>query len=168
MPEITAETLHEYFDYQPTTGKIIWKKRRPGRASKAGKEAGTISKARPGCPYRVLSLFRKKLYAHRVAWMLTHGEIPDGLCIDHIDGDGLNNRIENLRLVTRTENQRNSKVPSNNSSGHMNVQHYAKGFLVQVAGKYIGYYKDITKAMSARDKAYKDMGFHPNHGRKSA
>ena len=168
MKEVTLSDLHEYFDYCPLTGKITWKKKRPGRAAKVGGEAGTISTYRPGCPYRALTLFHKKLYAHRVAWLMTYGEIPNGLCIDHVDGDGLNNRLKNLRAVTLSENQRNSRAPKRSLSGHMNVHPYKGGLLVQVAGKHIGFFRDINEAVKARDKAHQEMGFHPNHGRKVA
>lgn len=47
----------------------------------------------------------QNLKAHRVVWFLHHGTMPD--CIDHIDGDRSNNRIENLRAVTRKENSQN-------------------------------------------------------------
>lgn len=44
---------------------------------------------------------------HRVIWFMHHGIIPDGMEIDHIDRDKLNNSIENLRLVTREGNCHN-------------------------------------------------------------
>ena len=46
-----------------------------------------------------------------------HGHIDDTMQIDHIDGNPVNNRIENLRLVTRSQNQHNQKIPKNNTSG---------------------------------------------------
>ena len=168
MKEVTLSHLHAYFKYSPSTGQVTWKKKRPGRASKVGAEAGTVSTHRPGCPYRALTLFHKKLYAHRVAWMLTYGDIPEGLCIDHIDGDGLNNRLENLRAATLSDNQRNSRAPRRSSSGHMSIHRHKGGLMVQVAGKYIGFFQNINEAVQARDKAQQEMGFHPNHGRKAA
>lgn len=46
--------------------------------------------------------------AHRLIWEMFNGPIPDDMLIDHIDGDTLNNRIENLRLATRQQNNANS------------------------------------------------------------
>lgn len=63
--------------------------------------------------------------AHRIIWEMFNGDIPEGMLVDHIDGDTLNNRIENLRLATRTQNNANSK-------GHGN---YPKG-VVKVGSKY--------------------------------
>lgn len=166
--KVPVEALREHFSYDPATGVIAWKKKRHGRGCKVGQEAGTVSVARGGCAYRVITIFQKKLYAHRVAWVLAGNEIPEGLCIDHIDGDGLNNRLDNLRLVTLSANQRNSKEPKNNSTGHMNIHHHKGGLKVQVAGKHIGFFQCLKEAIKARDEAHKEMGFHPNHGRKAA
>ena len=166
--KVPAETLKEYLAYNPETGVISWKKKRHGRGCQIGAEAGTVSVARGGCAYRVITLLQKKLYAHRVAWILAGKALPDDLCIDHIDGDGQNNKLANLRLVTLSDNQRNSRAPKNNSTGHMNIRHHKGGIMVQVAGKHIGFFHSIDDAITARDKAHKDMGFHPNHGRNAA
>ena len=52
---------------------------------------------------------RVREYAHRLVWYMFNGQIPDGLMIDHIDLDKSNNRIENLRLITKSGNSQNSK-----------------------------------------------------------
>ncbi len=54
---------------------------------------------------------------HRVIWELTHGVIPDNYVIDHIDGDSLNNSIDNLRAVSSETNSRNRCINKNNSTG---------------------------------------------------
>ena len=45
--------------------------------------------------------------AHRVIWFMFYGEIPEGMLVDHINGDRSDNRIENLRLVNHTDNSQN-------------------------------------------------------------
>lgn len=60
------------------------------------------------------------LKAHRVVWFLHHGTVPD--CIDHIDGNRSNNRIENLRATTRADNSTNQ---------------VGKGYTLAKDGKYV-------------------------------
>lgn len=62
------------------------------------------------------------LKAHRVIWMLHHGEIPNLLEIDHVDGNRSNNLIENLRLVPHANNCRNRKLSITNTSGVVGVK----------------------------------------------
>lgn len=63
-------------------------------------------------------LISKAAYrCHRVVWFLCKGEDPYGFEIDHIDGNPWNNKIENLRKVTRETNVRNAKKRKDNDSG---------------------------------------------------
>lgn len=50
----------------------------------------------------------KEYRAHRIIWEMHNGPIPEGMLVDHIDRDVYNNRIENLRLATRQQNNANS------------------------------------------------------------
>lgn len=50
---------------------------------------------------------REWFYVHRLVYEIFCGEIPEGLVIDHVDGDKNNNRLENLRVCTQKENQNN-------------------------------------------------------------
>ena len=60
--------------------------------------------------YWVITIDGKHQYAHRLAWIYINGEIPKGMVIDHIDGDGRNNKISNLRVATHRENTRNNRI----------------------------------------------------------
>ena len=56
-------------------------------------------------------------YEHRVVWEEAYGPIPEGLIIDHKNGDVRDNSLDNLRLVTYSQNSMNSKISSRNTSG---------------------------------------------------
>lgn len=111
----SADYLRACFDYEPETGVLRWKERPLGHfASKrawkawntrnAGTEAGRIIHL----GYRLVRL-GAQFYAHRLIWALVTGEDPGRLQIDHINGDTSDNRWDNLRLVTHSENQKNRK-----------------------------------------------------------
>lgn len=116
--KVTPEILRQLLRYEPETGKLFWLERGPKwfsdkpvgqqhnanawNAKYAGKEAFT-SVGFNG--YRQGSVFRQGMNLHRVAWAIHHGEWPDH--IDHINRDRLDNRICNLRSVTKAENAKN-------------------------------------------------------------
>ena len=91
---ITANNVHDLFNYRD--GKLFWQK--------SGKEAGHQDKK----GYRRITSSKKKWLAHRVIYLMHHGVWPE-IC-DHIDQDPTNNRIENLRSVTKSENNLNNKA----------------------------------------------------------
>lgn len=64
---------------------------------------------------------------HRIIWEMFNGEIPDNMFVDHIDRIKSNNRIDNLRLVTREGNMRNARKSSNNKSGVTGVMLHDDG-----------------------------------------
>ena len=61
---------------------------------------------------------------------------PNGTKVDHIDGNGLNNTDENLRICTHAENTRNRKMNKNNTTGFRGVRRSGKKFIAVV--KYYG------------------------------
>lgn len=78
---------------------------------------------------KIIRLNKKMFLLHRLIWESAYGKIPDDLCIDHIDGNPLNNKLANLRLVTHKQNMENvSKARTDNRVG-------AKGVKLQ-GGKY--------------------------------
>lgn len=70
-----------------------------GRITRTDRKGGLGSKDKDG--YLILKVKGKRLKAHRVAWLLNYGEFPEGE-IDHINRDRTDNRIENLRIASRT------------------------------------------------------------------
>jgi hypothetical protein len=152
----------EFLSYEPDTGKLLWKVYRGGLGGRPGDEAGSIKQCGR---YRSFFLKGKRYYTHRVIWEMINGSIPEGLCIDHIDGNGLNNRIQNLRIATLSVNQRNRKMVKTNKIGIQGVHPLKGGFSVQCANEYIKFTKDFFEACCARKSAEVRMGFHINHGR---
>jgi hypothetical protein len=178
MNEIPAKDWAELLFYNPRTGRLFWrpraeeKDRRDKRWNSmfAGKEAGT-----PCLGYRYLFYNGRKYLAHRVIWAIAYGEYPR-FFIDHINGKRSDNRLANLRDVTRGENQKNMTLPKNNKSGVMGVSWYSKEkkwvaeiSTGRVAGKRnsvrLGRFDDKNDAIAARKAAEIALGYHPNHGR---
>lgn len=138
----------------------------------ANKQAGNVfrpSKSRTR--YIRIKLNGKSIYAHRVIWTMIKGDIPSGMMVDHINGDGLDNRIENLRLVTPVESARNMPMQFRRTGSHHGVKkaHFGGGWAayIGVSNKeiYLGTFKTVDEAISARKRAELDYGFNKNHGR---
>lgn len=120
--------------------------------------------------YMRFSYNYKKFYVHRVVWEIHHGNIPNGFEIDHINQNKLDNRIENLRLVSHIDNNKNKGLNKNNTSGFVGVcwdKRSSKWFsYITVNSKQIslGLFKEKDKAISARKEANLFYGFSENHG----
>ena len=111
--------FNELFNYKD--GNLYWAVNKGSRAM-AGSRAGTPN----GRGYRQVIVDGKKILEHRIIYEMHNGPIPDGMQIDHINGIRDDNRIENLRVVTQSENQHN--------------QREAKGFCFDKAtGKFQAY-----------------------------
>lgn len=95
--------IKELFNYDPETGILRWIGSRSNRV-KYLDIAGTIGKS----GYLMVGILDKRYQVHRVIWFYMYGKWPDG-DIDHINGIKTDNRIENLRDVTRSVNKQNIK-----------------------------------------------------------
>lgn len=168
---ITQGRLKQVLRYDSETGEFVWIHHDDHRvAGKVlGKIAGTIAAfSNSKKPYRKIAIDGKPFFAHRLAWFYVHGYFPSQ--IDHIDGDGTNNRITNLREVSPRENSHNMRRHSRNVSGTSGVSWHAGArkwqARIQIDGKPIslGLYHDINKAIEVRKLTEVRAGYHTNHG----
>ena len=145
---LTQARLKEFLHYSPDTGVFTHIKPRGG--IRVGDMAG-----RKCHGYLQISIDGKRYLAHRLAWLYIHGEFPPN-CIDHVNRDRADNRIVNLRLATRGENQQNQSMHSNNTSGYQGVCWHKKTgkwmARIKLNGKesYLGLFADIADAVAAR------------------
>jgi hypothetical protein len=169
-----ASDLNERLAYDPESGVLTWKERPLGHFKQrqywlrwnklfAGSVAGTISSN----GYVVIEMDGVAHKAHRLAWQMTHGDLPK--FIDHINGDRGDNRIENLRPASGSGNARNRKTQGNNTSGIKGVVSERGKWKAQLSinRKHLslGYFSTKEEAgravRSAREKLH---GKFCNHG----
>lgn len=151
----------EYLKY--LDGVLYWSKSRSN--VKTGSVAGRVSNG-----YISIKLNGKEYQAHRIVWEMHKGKIPSGLVVDHINHNRTDNRIGNLRLVTKKENSKNRSKPSNSRSGVVGVRWYApRGkyraeIMVNRKTIFLGYFCTIIDAKAERLRAERRFKFHENHG----
>lgn len=134
---ISQELLQKIFDYKD--GHLYWKKN--------NKKAGGLHNKKG---YEKIMINSVRHYTHKIVFFYHYGYMPE--IIDHIDRNPSNNKIENLREVTRSQNQINRKIFKNNKSGHKNVTWNKKDCKWRVYLRlnnkqmYFGSYYDIDYA----------------------
>ncbi|MBA1156933.1 HNH endonuclease [Microvirga mediterraneensis] len=111
-PLPSVDALKRALEYFPDTGVIVWRRREDRGKDWNAHYAGKIAGCNSGNGYLQIRFEGKGYRYHRVAWALHHGEDPGDSLIDHADGNPLNNCISNLRLASRSDNQRNCKAQS--------------------------------------------------------
>lgn len=167
----TPAMLRQLLTYNPDTGELFWIYRKiemfaTKRAHStwnsrfANKRAFTAVDRMHG--YHVGNVNYKLCMAHRVIWALVHGEWPNE-DIDHINGDRSDNRLKNLRQASRSENNCNSGLRVDNTSGYRGVS-FNKGYGKWEARIYadkkqhrLGYFdkpEDAHEAYRAASKKY--------------
>lgn len=102
--------IFNYIEYKD--GGLYWKETVSNRAVQGSK---ITSKNDLG--YVRVGFNKKRYYAHRLIWMMFHGEIPNGYEIDHIDGNPSNNVITNLRCVPHVVNLHSARNLTRNTTG---------------------------------------------------
>ena len=165
---LTQEEVKALFDYRDD-GKLIRKVATLGAAGKIGTVVGSYpKKTTRSWRYAVTKISGEHWCVHKLIFLWHHGYVPEQL--DHINRDTLDNRIENLREASSTQNACNRGKFSNNTSGAKGVfwhERSQKWFVyVDVAKKRhnIGYFEDFELAelvaLEAREKYH---GLYANH-----
>lgn len=161
---LTQPELKKVMFYDPEIGNFYRLKLRP---QDKGRPAGATC----GSGYRVINVLCRQYKAHRLAWLYVFGVMPSGF-IDHVDGNRANNKISNLRDITPSENAKNQRLRSDNTSGFNGViwSKTRKKFRATLRSDngsvHLGYYDDKEAAIKARKAANLAYGFHENHGQR--
>ena len=164
MSDLTQARLKELLSYDPATGVFVWIKAR-ARQVLVGSVAGTVGER----GYRRIIIKGKNYRAHRLAWLYVYGEWPDSE-LDHINRDKLDNRISNLRIVTRSENLQNTDIRKNNTSGTKGVwlnkirQKWVASVTINNKYKHLGHFDTIEEAIAVRRAAEKEFYSLPESG----
>jgi len=161
----SQEYLNSILHYNPKTGDIVWRRREGFRPQWNGRYAGkpALSSLNHN-GYRHGRIDDCGYLAHRVVWKMVYGTDPD--CVDHKNGNGLDNRKENLRLCNKSQNHMNSGKQTNNKSGykgvsqHKNSDKWQAQISVDRRVISIGYFNTPEEAARAYDKAAKEKHGH--------
>jgi hypothetical protein len=162
---MTQEEAHRLFEYKD--GELFRKIGRNNRY-KAGTRAGYLVK---GTGYRGIEVNNIHYPEHSIIYLMHNGFIPK--IVDHINGNKIDNKIENLREVTAMQNAWNAKRSKSNTSGIKGIS-FRKDRNVWIArlqanakSIYLGYFKSKNEAEEflqlAREMVH---GNFANHGLK--
>jgi hypothetical protein len=185
LRSLDIDLLRKIMSLDAQAGKAVWLQRTPDMFIAKGQLkpeslCASFNTRIAGTPaldcldkkngYLCGNIFGTRFQAHRVFWAMHSGQWPDG-DIDHINGDRKDNRIANLRSVTRTENLKNSSIGRRNTSGVLGVYwaNDRKMWRVEIGHESsrikVGSFPDFEDAIAARRQAEEKYGYHPNHGK---
>lgn len=143
------DELRSILDYDPISGNLYWRVTASSHAKK-----GSIAGALSGDGYRYVTWKKFRYRAHRMAWALYMREWPTDE-IDHINGDKLDNRIKNLRVVTAQQNQMNRGPTSRNTTGFKGVtwdsrlKKFSASIRANGKRQHLGYFNEAMRAGAA-------------------
>lgn len=157
LPDQTE--LKELFNYDPDTG-VVTRKKCTANRHVLGEVVGFAGSR----GYLQAAVRSVKYPLHRLIWCLVTGEWPEG-DIDHINRNRADNRLANLRAVTRSENNHNAGMSRRNKSGYTGVcwdkakNSWIANICVGGKTKHIGRYASAERAAEARKQA--KAVYHP-------
>ena len=167
MLELRYEEVARLFTYDREAGVLYWRNKNRNTI-RHNYVAGSIKGATDG--YRRVGIKGKVYLVHRIIMMLCFGHIPENAEIDHINHVRDDNRLVNLRFVTRGENRKNQSVSRKNTSGvtgvylSKNRKKYRAQIRVNQEAIYLGMFETLEEA-AARAEANLKFNFHNNHGK---
>lgn len=141
--------LQRLFEYNPETGELFWKQH--FFSCKVGKPVGSAFRDKNTSYLRITSKLGRFL-AHRVCWKLATGKDPLGV-IDHINGNGLDNRLCNIRDVSPIANSRNLRGLTGVRFRKKVTAGMRPQWNVTLGNDFIGTYFDFFEAVCARKSA---------------
>lgn len=148
--ELTQARLKELLHYDPETGVFTWRAGSCNRWPTPGRVAGTPD----GKGYLMVAIDGQRYKCHRLAFLYMAGKLPDAQ-VDHISGAVADNRWDNLRTATQSQNMQNRKVRVDNSSGYPGVnwnsavRKYIARICVGGVRQYLGCFDDAEEAGKA-------------------
>ena len=140
---LTTEYLKEIFDYH--NGNLIW------RVDKGRSKKGSIAGSKDSKGYLQIKLNQKPYRLHRLVWLWHGKQLPEQL--DHIDRNPLNNKIENLREATASQNQWNTSKCDGGVSFHKASNKWRARIKIHNKEIYLGVYSNYQEAKQVRDEA---------------
>lgn len=169
---LTQEEAHRLFEYKD--GVLFWKIRplsdfkTIGRCVQWNERYGHKQVGSCAGKYVNVAINKIRYQAHRIIFLMHYGYQPT--IVDHINRKTQDNRIENLRAATFTENLRNAKAPKSNTSGYKNVVWHKQRckwnvrLTINHKNKSFGLYDDIELAnLVAHEARNKYFGSFARH-----
>lgn len=159
---LTQGHLKSIIEYRPDTGVFYWIDPPKYHPRMMGKEAGCIVKSRGPKQYLKIRIGGTPYFAARLAWLYMRGSFPYPM-VDHIDGDSLNNKWDNLREVTALQNAQNRKGTRKKTDLPMGIREMPSGSFqarlrVNKTTIYLGTYATTQEAekiyIEAREKYF--------------
>lgn len=162
---ITKESLSEFIEVDVHTGLVRWLKPTSNKSHNQSFEWQKGARTEEG--YRVIVFKRHKLLVHRIVFLFATGKWPTE--VDHINGNRQDNRLCNLRDVTRSINAKNQKRRSTATLVSQGVDKHKGKYRARIRAngyeKHIGYFDTECEASLAYEAAKIKYGYHENHGR---
>ena len=167
--DLTQELVGKVLRYDPISGTLIWISNLHSKRAVPNSRAGSLVKS---TGYRNISLFGRTYLEHHLIWFIHYGVWPSGQ-IDHVNQQRDDNRIVNLRDVSKAENARNRTRNPNSKLGEHGIwfnkrtHKYVAEITLNGKKVYQKSFTDLDQAIKERKEKSLELGFHINHGSQS-